>query len=118
MRWGMKSQRQEPESLQTSVSLPAPGEQYTSQYETFGDQLQGTDIQQSKSAMDATSTSLGFGLEHTLETMIGDQFVLGTDVIDDDLEWDTFFQQERNAVAVKCSGVSSPVCSRKPGITT
>lgn len=91
--YGIESQRQGPESLQASGSLPDPGEHDTSQYEMFGDQVQGTDIQQSNSAMDAMSASLGFGLEHTLETMIWGQFGFGTGFTDDDLEWDTFFQQ-------------------------
>lgn len=92
-QYGTESQRQQPESLQASGSLTAPGEHETSQYESFGDHPQVFEDQQSKSAMDAMSASLGFGLEHTLETMIGDQFVFGTDIMDDDLEWDTFFQQ-------------------------
>lgn len=85
----------DPESLQPSGSSlddPSSGNQHAFQYRPLEDHLQGSEAHQSKSPMDAMSASLGFGLEHTLETMIGDQFAFDTEFTGDDFEWDTFFQ--------------------------
>lgn len=72
---------------------PTTLEQSTSYHQPLGNYLQGSEVQQDQSTMDTMSASLGFGLEHTLETMIGDQFAFGTDLMNDDFEWDAFLQQ-------------------------
>lgn len=82
----------DPESLQRS-GTPTTLEQSASHYQPLEIYSQGGGNQQGMSAMDTMSASMGFGLEHTLETMIGDQFPFGADVMDDDFEWDAFLQQ-------------------------
>lgn len=57
------------------------------------DHAQAVADQPVESATDLLSASLGFGLEHTLETMIGDPFAFSTDIMDDNIEWDSFLQQ-------------------------
>lgn len=64
----------------------------TFHYEPLVEHPHGPDGQTGKSPMDALAASLGFGLEHTLETMIGDQMTFGTDLMNDDFEWDAFLQ--------------------------
>lgn len=81
----------ERESLQGSGTSTTV-EQSTYHYQTRGNHPQGGEYQQDKSVMDAMPASLGFGLEHTLENMIGDQFGFGTDIVGDDFGWDTFLQ--------------------------
>lgn len=82
----------EPESLQGS-GASTNVEQSTFHYESWENHPQEGEDQQGKSVMDAMPASMGFGLEHTLETMIEDQFSFGTDIMSGDLEWDTFLQQ-------------------------
>lgn len=86
----------DPESSPASRSLqsdPARGEQYTSEHPMLEDHAQAVADQPVESATDLLSASLGFGLEHTLETMIGDPFAFSTDIMDDNIEWDSFLQQ-------------------------
>lgn len=66
----------------------------TSHFQPWEHHLQGVEdqLEQSGSIVDTIPASLGFGLEHTLETMIGDQFAFGTDIMNDDFEWDEFWQ--------------------------
>lgn len=80
------------ESLQGSGSRTTL-EQPTYHYQPGENNPPGGEDQHDKSATDTMSASLGFGLEHTLETMIGDQFAFGADIMDDDFEWDAFLQQ-------------------------
>lgn len=76
-----------PENLQAAGST-------TSHHQSWGNHPQGGEDQQINSMVDTIPASLGFGLEHTLETMIGgDQFAFGTDIMNDDFEWDEFLQQ-------------------------
>lgn len=84
--YGERSLGKDPEKLQAAGST-------ASHYQLWGDRPQGGEDQQSKSMVDAIPASLGFGLEHTLETMIGEQFAFGTDIMNDDFEWDEFWQQ-------------------------
>lgn len=82
-------------SLHASSSSPEHpdwGEPSAFHYEPLVEHPHGSENQTSKSPMDAMSASLGFGLEHTLETMIGDQMAFGTDLMNDDFEWDAFLQ--------------------------
>lgn len=82
-------------SVQASSSSPEHpdwGEPSTFHYEPLIEHPHGPDGQTGKSPMDAMSASLGFGLEHTLETMIGGQMAFGTDLMNDDFEWDAFLQ--------------------------
>lgn len=67
----------------------------TSHFQSWEYHQQGGEdqLEQSGSMVDTIPASLGFGLEHTLETMIGDQFAFGTDIMNDDFEWDEFWQQ-------------------------
>lgn len=85
-----------PASVQASDSSPERPdwvERPNFYYELWDEAPQRSENQQGKSPMDAMPSSLGFGLEHTLETMIGDQLAFGTDFINDDFEWDAFLQQ-------------------------
>lgn len=83
-------------SVQASDSSPEHpdrAERPTFHYEPWVEPPQGSENHKDNPPMDAMSSSLGFGLEHTLETMIGDQMAFGTDFINDDFEWDAFLQQ-------------------------
>lgn len=84
--YGERSLGKDPENLLAAGST-------ASHYQLLGNRPQGGEDQQSQSMVDAIPASLGFGLEHTLETMIGDQFAFGTDIMNDDFEWDEFWQQ-------------------------
>lgn len=81
------------ESLQASGSSledPGSGNRHDSKQNPWDGHPQGSEGLRIKGPMDATS--LGFGLEQTLETMIGDQFSFGAEIMDDDFEWDAFLQ--------------------------
>lgn len=84
--YGERSLGKDPDNLQAAGST-------SSQYQPWGNPPQGDEDQQSQSMLDAVPASLGFGLEHTLETMIGDEFAFGTDIMNDDFAWDEFWQQ-------------------------
>lgn len=73
----------------SSLRNPGSGNRQELQHHIWEDQLQSGEGQQTMGAM---SASVGFGLEQTLETMIGDEFAFGADITIDDSEWETFLQ--------------------------
>lgn len=79
-------------SLDKSFEHLQPSGSTTSQYQPWDDHPQTGDDPQIKGMMDTMPASMGFGLEHTLETMIEDQFAFGADIMND-FEWDHFWQQ-------------------------
>lgn len=95
---GNERRRGKEPSRETRGNVQGPGTSTTAgqsslHYQPREDYPLGGEEQQGTGAMDAMSASLGFGLEHTLETMIGDQFAFDTDMMGDDFEWDAFLQQ-------------------------
>lgn len=76
----------------SSLSNHGSGRRQNYQYHTRGGRFHGDEGRETIGAMQV-SGSVGFGLEQTLETMIGDEFAFGMDVMNNDSEWDTFLQE-------------------------